>query len=437
MPQKIYLSATKSPPLQLMTILIKGVRITDPNSPHNGTIKDIFIDNGIISQIAGSVKVKADKIIDEKDCNVSPGWMDLFANFCDPGKEYKETIESGAAAAAAGGFTEVLVIPNTSPAITAKSQVEYVVQKSKSLPVTIHPIGAVTKNIEGKDLAEMYDMHNSGAKAFSDGISCIQSAGLLIKALQYVKTVNSTVIQLPDDKSIGANGLMNEGIVSTRMGLPGKPAIAEEIIIARDIKLARYAESKLHFTGVTTKKSLEYVKRAKDSGIAVSCSITPYHLFFCDEDLTGYDTNLKVNPPLRNKEEMMALREALKSGVIDCIATHHQPQHWDDKTCEFEYAQYGMIGLETAFAVTNTLNLIPIEKWVEMMSINTRKIIGLPVPVINEGEKANLTLFNSNMELEYTKEMIQSKSKNSPFIGKKLKGKVIGIINKDHLFLNQ
>ncbi|HET9057047.1 MAG TPA: dihydroorotase [Chitinophagaceae bacterium] len=420
-----------------MTILIKGARITDVHSPYNGKIKDIFIETGVIKQIANAISTKADVVIDKKECYVSPGWVDLFAHFCDPGKEYKESLESGALAAAAGGFTEVLVIPNTLPSIHTKSEVEYIVQKSKPLPVTIHPMGAVTRNTEGKDLAEMYDMYNSGAKAFGDGTSCIQSAGLLIKALQYVKTINSVIIQLPEDKSIGTNGLMNEGITSTRMGLPGKPAIAEEIIIARDIKLARYAESKLHFTGVTTKKSLEYVKRAKDGGIKVSCSITPYHLFFCDEDLPSYDTNLKVNPPLRTKEEMMALREALKSGVVDCIATHHQPQHWDDKTCEFEYAQNGMIGLETAFAVTNSLELLPIEEWVQMMAVNTRNIIGLPVPEIKEGEKANLSLFNPTEKFEFSQSMIKSKSKNSPFIGRELKGKVIGIINKDNLFLNE
>lgn len=419
-----------------MTILIKGALITDPNSPHNGNKKDIFIENGIIRQIGDNLSVKADTTINEKDCHASPGWVDLFANFCDPGKEHKESLETGAAAAAAGGFTEVLVIPNTNPAIHTKAQVEYIVQKSKALAVTIHPIGAVTKNIEGKDLAEMYDMYNSGAKAFGDGTNSIQSSGLLIKALQYVKTVDAVVIQVPDDKTIGSGGLMNEGIVSTRLGLPGTPAIAEEIMIARDIKLARYAASKLHFTGVTTKKSLEYVKRAKEAGINVTCSVTPYHLFFCDEDLQSYDTNLKVNPPLRTKEEMLALRDALKSGVMECIATHHQPQHWDDKTCEFEYAQYGMIGLETAFAVTNSLNLIPIEKWVEMMAVNSRKIINEPAPVIKEGEKANITLFNPNTEFELTASHIKSKSKNSPFIGKTLKGKVIGIINKEHLFLN-
>ncbi|MBI2730200.1 MAG: dihydroorotase [Sphingobacteriales bacterium] len=419
-----------------MTILIKGALITDPNSPHNGNSKDIFIENGFIKQIGSSLSVTADTIIDEKDCRVSPGWVDMFANFCDPGKEHKESLETGAAAAAAGGFTEVLVMPNTNPPVYTKAQVEYIVQKSKLLTVNIHPIAAITKNCEGKELAEMYDMYNSGAKAFGDGIHSVQSAGLLIKALQYVKAIDGVVIQVPDDKTIGSGGLMHEGIISTRLGLPGKPAIAEEIMIARDIKLARYADSKLHFTGVTTKKSLEYVKRAKDSGIKVSCSVTPYHLYFCDEDLQTYDTNLKVNPPLRTREEMQALREAVTSGVVDCIATHHQPQHWDDKTCEFEYAQYGMIGLETAFAVTNSLDLIPIDKWVEMMAINSRNIIGKEIPVIREGEKANITLFDTTTVFEFTEGMIKSKSKNSPFVGKKLKGKVIGIIHKDHLFLN-
>jgi dihydroorotase len=283
-----------------MNLLIKNARVVDPNSPFNSQSADIFIENGIIKKIGKDLSNKVDKEISADGLCVSPGWVDMFANFADPGYEYKESIDTGCQAAAAGGFTDVLVIPNTKPAIDTKSQVEYIVQKARPTAVNVYPIGAVTKNTEGKELAEMYDMKTSGAIAFGDGINCIQSAGLLLKALQYVKAFGGMIIQLPDDKSINAHGLMHEGIVSTRIGLPGKPSMAEEIIVARDIKLARYAESRLHFTGVSSNKSLEYIERGRKGGINVSCSVTPYHLYFTDDDLKTYDSNLKVNPPVQN-----------------------------------------------------------------------------------------------------------------------------------------
>lgn len=421
-----------------MKVLIKQARIISPLSPYNGQTKDILITDGLIAAIGDSISENADQIIEHPGLCISTGWMDIFSNFGDPGYEYKETLETGAAAAAAGGFTDVMVLPNTNPIVHSKSQVEYIVQKSKVLPVNIHPIGAVTKNAEGKELAEMYDMHQSGAIAFSDGINPIQSAGLVLKALQYVKSFDGTVIQIPEDKSIGANGLINEGIISTQLGLPGKPVIAEEILIARDIKLARYAESKLHFTGVSSAKSLEYIKRAKDGGINVSCSITPYHLFFTDSDMKDYNTNLKVNPPLRTETDRQALLKAVADGTVDCIASHHFPQNWDGKTCEFEYAKEGMIGLESLFGVLGSSNSVrDIERLIEILSVNPRKIFGIALPEIKEGASACLTLFNADEEYIFEEFMIKSKSKNSSFVGKKLKGSVIGIINKGQVVLNK
>ena len=420
-----------------MKLLIKQAKIVDPSSPFNGQSADILIENGIISKIGIALPDKAEKEISMEGLYASPGWVDVFANFADPGYEFKETLETGAAAAAAGGYTDVMVIPNTNPTIHNKAGVEYITHKSKSLPVNIHPIGAITKNTEGKELAEMYDMKSSGAAAFSDGINCVQSAGLLVKALQYVKAFDGILIQLPDDKSINPHGLMNEGIVSTQLGLPGKPAMAEELIVARDIKLARYAESRLHFTGVSTKKSLEYIKRGKESGTAVSCSITPYHLFFCDEDLTAYNTNLKVNPPLRTKEDRAALQQAILNGTVDSMATHHLPHEYDSKVIEFEYAKFGMIGLETAYGVLATaVPGITAARCVELLAVNPRKLFGLNQASIKEGNPATITLFSPAVKWTVSPENIKSKSSNSPFIGRELTGKVIGIINGDKIVIS-
>ena len=420
-----------------MRILLKQVTVADPASPFNGSVQDILINNGLIEKIGTDVG-EADEEIQFENVYASPGWTDVFAHFADPGYEFKETLETGIAAAVAGGYTHVFTLPNTNPIVYNKTQVEYIVQRTKQLAIHVRPLGAVTKSCEGKELAEMYDMYSSGAAAFSDGVNPIQSAGLMVKALQYVKTFDGVIVQIPVDKSIGAFGLMHEGIISTRLGLPGIPAMAEELMIARDIKLARYADSKLHFTGVTTAKSLEYIRRAKDAGLKVTCSVTPYHLFFCDEDLQSYDTNLKVSPPLRSRADMIALREAVRNGLVDCIASHHLPQEWDSKTCEFEYAKHGMIGLQTSFAAVNTaIPELSTNDIASLFSVNARKIFNLPASTIYEGEVAEITLFNTDEENVFTREANKSKSYNSAFINKTLKGKVIGIYAKGSLILNK
>ncbi|GAB3012505.1 dihydroorotase [Niabella terrae] len=420
-----------------MNLIIKQAKIIDPTSAYNGQIADIHIAGGKIVSIGKRLNVKGAEKLEISGLHVSPGWLDLFADFADPGYEFRETLQSGAAAAAAGGFTDVCILPNTKPSIDQKSVVEYIVQKSKSLPVSIHPLGAITRGAEGRELAEMYDMRLSGAVGFTDGKNPVQAAGILVKALQYTKSFDGVIIQLPDDRTIQPNGLVNEGITSTRMGLPGRPEIAEEIAVASGIKLAAYAESRLHFTGLSTAGSLKMIREAKRQQTGLSCSVTPYHLLFCDEDISGYDTNLKVNPPLRNKKDRKALQKALLDGLIDAVASHHLPQDKDHKVVEFEYAKNGMLGLQTLYGALHTaLPEISEERWVELLAINPRRITSLPVPTIETGREASLTLFQPEEKWIFEKQAIRSVSKNSPFIGQDFTGKPLGIVHKNQLTLN-
>ncbi len=418
-----------------MRVLIKQAKIICPYAPFHGEVKDILIEDGIITFISDYLDVQADKTITSENLHVSIGWMDVFAQFSDPGYEFRESLESGIASAAAGGFTNVMIAPNTNPTLSSKTQIEYIVQKCSPFAVTIHPIGSITKNAAGNELAEMYDMHQSGAIAFSDGTNSVQNAGVMIKALQYVLANRSVIIQIPDDKNIAANGLINEGIISTQLGLPGKPSIAEELMISRDIELAKYTNSKLHITGVSTRRSIEIINEAQQLGVNITASATPYHAHFCDEDLMDYNTNLKVNPPLRTKSDMLAIREAIAEGVINCIASHHTPLHSDEKNCEFEYAKFGMIGLENVFGVLNSHSK-KIETLISQLTTNPRNIFGLPIPNIAEGQMACLTLFDPTAAYTFEENNIKSKSINNPYIGQTFTGKVLGIINNNKNIFN-
>lgn len=420
-----------------MRILLKKARITAPGQPLHGQTSDLLIEGGIISEIADSIEENADEVIQRPNLHVSPGWMDIFAHFCDPGSEFKEDLRYGAQAAAAGGFTDVMVIPNTFPPLDSKSQIEYITSKSALYPVNIHPIGAVSTKIEGKSLAEMYEMYQSGAIAFSDGLQPVQSSGILLKALQYIKAFNGVLIQVPEDTGVSLHGLMHEGLWSTRLGMAGKPAIAEEILIRRDLELLRYTGSRLHFTGISLKKSVSLIQEAQKAGLDISCSVTPYHLALTDESLKNYESNYKVNPPLREQQDVEALKKAVAEGVISCFASHHFPQDVDSKQKEFEYAGDGIIGLQSLFGIVGTaLPDLDVDRKVIMLAINPRKIFGLPIPQIAVGQQAALTLFDPDLTWALEEKDIRSKSRNTPFTGKSLKGKPLGIINKNQISLS-
>jgi len=433
-----------------MQVHIRQARIIDRRSEHDNKVADIIIEDGKIKKIApsgspeggvkySSISIDGKEVWKGSGLCVSPGWVDVFADYREPGYEHKETIASGLKAAAAGGFTDVLLSPNTNPAISTQSSVRFVQQKAKGNIVRLHPLGAATQNIEGKALAEMLDMRSNGAIAFTDGWKPVQNANLMLKALEYVKAFNGTVIQLPIDGALSEGGLMHEGIMSTRLGMAGIPALAETLMIHRDIELLRYTRSRLHISGVSTAEGVDMIRKAKKEKLAVTCSVTPYHLALTDEALHGYSSLYKVSPPLRSEADRKALVKGLKDGTIDCIATHHRPQEWDAKEKEFEYAGDGMNVQEIAFSIINKAagKDIDVATIIEAFSIRPREIFGLNEANVAKGGNAELTFFITDDSFTLQEANIQSISRNNPFIGKELNGRVIGICNHDQFNLNK
>lgn len=422
-----------------MEILLRSARIIDTGSPFHNQVKDILISDGKIKKIGSKLNAPAKaKEIKADNLHVSIGWMDLNAFLADPGYEQKETIESGCRAAASGGFTHVCCMPNTYPVIQTKSQIEYVLQKSAAQVVSVHPVGAMTQDTKGKDLAEIYDMQQAGAVAFSDGMVPSAAAGMVERALLYVKAFEGLIMVHPEDKSISGNGAMNEGVTSTRLGLPGMPALAEEVAVNRDLYILEYTESKLHFLDISLKKSVDLIRAAKKKGLKVTASVNAYNLILEDSSVGDYDTNMKANPPLRSKEDITALIKGLADGTIDTVTSAHQPQDEECKKLEFDKADFGMIGLETCFALANTKlkQFIQTDKLVEIFSMNPRGVLGIPAPAIEEGAEADLTLFDPDKKWQFAESDIRSKSKNTPFVGAELTGKVIGVIHKNKIQTN-
>jgi dihydroorotase len=418
-----------------MKVILQSVTVIDPTSAHHLKVVDIFVQDNLIKEIGKKLSVAGAKTLDCKGQYVSIGWIDLHVNFCDPGFETKEDIHSGLNAAAKGGFVGVALMPNTQPALKSKSEIEYINNKSNSHAVTIYPIGCLSANREGKDLAEMYDMKLAGAKAFSDGNAAVQDAGLMSRAMLYAKGIDSLIISKPEDKNIAQNAQMNEGQMSTLLGMKGNPSLAEELMVSRDIFLAEYQDAKVHFTCISSAKSVELIKTAKKKGLKVTADVSVNHLYFDDTMLETFDTNFKLSPPLRTKEDIKALKQGLKEGTIDAICSQHTPEDIEHKQVEFEYAKEGMIGLQTAFS----LALMTLEKQMDLsdiiakFTIAPRAILGLPVQSIAVNQVASLTLFDPNATWKFQSSENVSRSKNSALFNQALKGKVISIINNNQL----
>ena len=413
-------------------ILIKNATVIDPNSVHHLKQTDLLMESGIIKSIAKNLApVDGEtEIIEEQDLHVSIGWMDFRVNFNDPGNEHKEDLMSGAAAALKGGFTAVACMGTTNPALHSKSQIEYIINKSKHLPIDIYPIGTVTTKAEGADLAELYDMSLSGAIAFSDNKNPLANAELLQRAMLYASGFNKKIIQLPLDKKIANEGKMNEGKVSTTLGLKGIPAIAEELMLQRDLMLAAHHNVAIHFGGVSTGGSVDLIRKAKKAGVKVTCDVHVVNLLLKDEVLQDFDTNYKIMPPLRTQADIDALIEGLKDNTIDVICSDHTPQDTESKVKEFDIAEFGIIGLETFYGVLCKAleNKLSITQLIEKVAINPRKIVDIDLPKIEVAQSANLTVFSPTQTWNYNLEKGLSKSKNSPFDGIEFKGKVIKAI---------
>jgi len=415
-----------------MNLLFKSVTLTDPSSAFNGQVRDVLVEDGKIIRIAADIQTDAE-IIEGKGCYLSPGFFDLNCNFGDLGLETKEDMQTGTRAASAGGFTGVALMPNMQPPVHSKSEVQYLLNQSRGNLVDVYPLGAISYKTQGKDLAEMYDMHTSGALAFTDGNHPVQDAGLMERALLYAQGFEGLVFSYPEDSSIAGKAKVHEGVVSTLLGMKGIPALAEELMISRDLYLAEYTNSRLHFTTVSTEQAVGQIRKAKARGLKVTCDVAVHHLLLTDEALMDFDSLYKVKPPLRIRQDVDALLEGLRDGTVDAIVSQHTPHETEFKEVEFEVAEFGMIGLQTAFslAVQSGLDLNLI---IEKMAINPRKILGIKEASVTEGETANLVLLNPEMKWVYTRENNLSKSYNSPFIGQELTGKVLIAINNNQIY---
>ena len=420
-------------------ILLKSGRIIDPFSKKtfNG---DLLIESGKISKISDSISTKGKdyKVINCKGLVVTHGFCDMHVHFREPGREDKETLESGSYSALAGGFTQVCTMANTNPVIDSPEHIHYIVSKSQKLPIDIFPIGAVSKGMKGEELTEMLLMQKNGAIAFSDDGVPIQNAQFMKLALTYSKMLNVPIMNHAEDIFLRNDGVMNASSISNNLGLKGNTSLGEAVMVYRDLLLAESLNSKLHLLHLSTKEAVDLLKQFKSKKQLITAEVSPHHLYFVDEDIDSFDTNLKVAPPVRSKKDRKALIEGIKSGLIDCIATDHAPHTLEDKETTFNEAAFGMIGLESCFGVVNKVlvkeNGMSLKSLIEKITVNPRKVMNLETNLFAIGSKAQITIFDPNEKWKFKNSHILSKSSNSPFIGKDLVGKVKFVISKNQFF---
>tara|TARA_R110001592_G_scaffold3788_13_gene21659 strand:+ start:3382 stop:4635 length:1254 start_codon:yes stop_codon:yes gene_type:complete len=415
-----------------MNILLKSAKIVAPNNKELHLKKrDIFIKNGVIEDIAANLDVQGKtKVIQYKNLHVSLGWFDSCVSFGEPGYEERETIENGLYTAAMSGFTDIVLNPNTNPLPDSSSDIVFLKNASKNAATTLHALGTLTVKSEGESLAELYDMKTAGAVGFYDYKLPLRNSNLLKIALQYAHNFNGLVHSFPMDLQIAGKGIVNEGEVSTKLGLKGIPNLAEELNIVRDLFILEYTGGKLHIPTISTANSVKLIAEAKKKGLDVSCSVAVHNLCFTDDTLTEFDSHFKLMPPLRTQLDRKALIKGLKDGTIDFVTTDHRPMDIEHKRVEFDNASDGTIGLESAFGMLN--QIFDLDTTISLLT-KGRERYGIETPVLKVGENAALTLFDPDQEYTFEEEDILSNSKNSCFVGSKLKGKVYGIVSNNQI----
>ena len=417
-----------------LDLLLSGGTVLDATTG-DARRADVLIRDGQIAAVGDALDAGGADVYDATGKTISQGWMDMHVHFREPGQEHKETIQTGARAAAWGGFTAVACMPNTDPPIATRDVVEFVRKRAEGLAVDVHPIGAVSKGRRGEELAEMADMAAGGAVAFSDDGSPVQHGGLMRRALEYARTLGKPILGHEEDLTLNPHGHMNEGAVATRLGLPGIPGLAEEAMIARDCLLAEFTGGRFHVCHISTARAVEIVREAKRRGAPVTAEACPHHWALTDAavETSGYDTHTKMHPPLRTAADVQAIQDGLADGTIDAIATDHAPHAGYEKEVEFIEAPFGILGLETCWGLTVRdlvkPGVLTLAQAVHKLAVAPREILGLEVPSLAEGGAANLTVFDDTTEWTFERQHVQSKSHNTPFVGSPMVGRAWAVVN--------